>query len=77
MGSYGQVTEVSTVLSPIELEAGMYEISLSREGDNLYKVYGEDIYIKTRYCMEMALGDEAILKIESITGFTLGKLIFP
>ena len=53
-----------------------YKISVSRKDNNFYKVDGQEIYIKTRYCYEYATNQDSILQVDSNTGFTIGKLIF-
>ncbi len=73
---YSDAIEVDEVLLPVEIEAGTYDVSLTRETDDLYSIVGETLYIKTRYCYEYAIRDDAVLKIESLQGYTLGKLIF-
>lgn len=53
-----------------------YKISVTRKGQDLYKIDNQDIYIKTRYCYEYVHYQEAILQIDSPSGYTIGKLIF-
>ncbi|KAB0574532.1 hypothetical protein F7P74_06250 [Helicobacter pullorum NCTC 12824] len=53
--------------------AEFYKVFITREAQDLYKTT-EGIYIKTRYCLEYAYGDEAILKYEGY-GYS-DKLIF-
>jgi hypothetical protein len=42
-------------------QASLYRITVTRKADNLYKVDGTSIFIKTRYCYEYAYSEEAIL----------------
>jgi hypothetical protein len=39
-----------------------YQVSVTRKDANLYKVDGQQIYIRTNYCYEYAYGDAAILE---------------
>jgi len=77
INDFGEVVKVQTILSPVALESGTYEVSVSQEQSNLYKLDGENVYIKTTYCSSMALAEEAILKVKSGNGYTVGQLIFP
>ena len=75
LGSYGDLTEVSTVFVPQTLEKGKYEVTVSRESENLYVVDGEGLYLKTSVCMEYATMQKAVLEVvDSQYGF--GTLYF-
>jgi hypothetical protein len=66
---------VSTVFVPQTLERGKYEVTVSRESDNLYLIDGEGLYLKTSTCMEYATMKEAVLEVaDSQYGF--GTLYF-
>lgn len=43
--------------------AETYKVNVSKESDNLYKVNYQsgNVYIKTKYCYEIAMFDDAIL----------------
>lgn len=74
-GTYGGLTEVSTVFVPQTLEKGKYEVTVSRESDNLYVVDGEGLYLETSVCMEYATMQRAVLEVaDSQYGF--GTLYF-
>lgn len=74
-GTYGGLTEVSTVFVPQTLEQGKYEVTVSRESDNMYLIDGEGLYLKTSTCMEYATMEKAILEVaDSQYGF--GTLYF-
>ena len=75
---YGNVSEATMLLRPtmLMLEAGVYEISVTRKGPNLYKVEGTSLYIETRHCSEYAYSETVILKYEGFYGYTVGELIF-
>jgi hypothetical protein len=74
-GTYGGLTEVSTVFVPQTLEKGKYEVTVSRESENLYVVDGESLYLKTSVCMEYATMQKAVLEVaDSQYGF--GTLYF-
>ena len=53
-----------------------YRVTVKRVGQDLYEVVGQGLIIKTRYCYEYTYGDDAILIIESMSGFNIGRLIF-
>lgn len=60
-----------------KVEAGTYKVTVSREESNFYKIDGQDIYIKTKYCLELALGSTAILEIDApYSTFNMGKIHF-
>lgn len=68
---------VQLILKETTLDAGTYEIELTRKGSNLYKVDGTNLYIETRYCYEYGYGEDAILRMTSNYGFTKGQVIWP
>ena len=45
-----------------------YEVNLTREGSNVYKIDGKDIIIQTRYCYVYAYSEEAIFKSSGYGG---------
>ncbi|WP_027389221.1 hypothetical protein [Chrysiogenes arsenatis] len=45
--------------------AGNYQVSVSRESSNLYKIVGNDMYIKTAACVRPGMMIEAILSINA------------
>lgn len=59
-----------------KLDPGIYEVEVTRKGNDLYKVEGTSFYLETRYCYEYAYSETVILKIESNYGYTKGKIIF-
>jgi len=72
---YGSTTEVSRLLIPISLEKGKYEITVSQKSDNLYSVEGENLYLKTEMCLEMATMTDAVLEVAS-SNYGFGTLYF-
>lgn len=68
--------DIKTELQEFDLKLGKYSISVSKIDDNLYKVDGKDIYIKTKYCHEYATRDDVILLVTSNSGYTKGEIIF-
>lgn len=65
---------VASLMLPAVSMAEYYKVTISKKGDNLYEVQGQGIYIMTRMCIELALGEDAILDVDA-TG--RGKLMFP
>ena len=50
-----------------------YSINVTKEADNLYRIDGSNIYIKTSMCYEMAYSEKAILNNKGYGD----ELIFP
>ena len=70
-------TLLATLAALMTLQAGPvlaenYEVSLTRQGSNAYKIDGKDIIIHTRYCYVYAYSEEAIFKASGYGG----ELIF-
>ena len=60
--------DVKGVFGLSKQKPGRYEVTVSREDEDWYKVFGTDSYIKTSSCLSLALGEEADLTI-SASGF--------
>lgn len=58
-----------------DLDAGNYSVQVSRESANWYSIYGTDLYIQTRLCLELALADDSVLQIGGM-GMGVGTLLF-
>ena len=71
-----ELEDINVLLVPVKLEAGNYQVEVTRKTSNLYEVQGTKYYLETRYCYEYAYSQEAILKVESPYGYSRGKLIF-
>lgn len=56
--------------------AEYYKVEVTRKSDNLYEVVGQGVYLVTRLCLELALSEEAIVKIDSPSGYNVGEIIF-
>ncbi len=61
----GGKCDVQGIYSKRNKTLGKYIVTVSKESDNLYKVYGQNLYIRTSMCLNMALAEEAILTIGS------------
>lgn len=59
-------------LLPALVQADDYQVSVSREGRNIYKVVGKEIYIHTRYCYEYVSYEDSLLRMAG----TSGKIVF-
>jgi len=57
--------DVKSVYARIDLSPGKYNVSVSREDDNWYRIDGTDQYIKTSICLGLALGEDSLLKMDS------------
>jgi len=53
-----------------------YSVNVSRIEQNFYEDSSSGVIIQTRYCYEYAYWEDAILQIDSLYGYTIGKLIF-
>lgn len=51
--------------------AGDYDVTVTREGPNVYRVAGKDAYIRTRYCYEYVYSEDSLLRMEGRSGTLL------
>ena len=65
--------DVKAVFGLSKQKPGKYVVTVRREDDDWYEVFGTSSYIKTSSCLSLALGEEAYLTI-SPSGF--GRLRF-
>ena len=65
--------DVKAVFGVSKQKPGKYVVTVSREDDDWYEVFGTNSYIKTSSCLSLALGEEGYLTI-SPSGF--GRLRF-
>lgn len=65
--------DVKAVFGPSKQEPGKYVVTISREDDDWYEVFGTSSYVKTSSCLSLALAEESHLTI-SPSG--LGRLRF-
>ena len=65
----GGKCDVKAVYGQVDQETGNYSVTVNREDDDWYEVWGQDIYIKTFACLSLALGEDAVL---AITGGGIG-----
>jgi flagellar basal body rod protein FlgF len=67
------------ILFANNVDAARYDVRVKRVGNNMYKDLNSGTLIKTSLCLELALGDEAILIWDCALGseiYGCGKLIF-
>ncbi len=77
LNNYDELIEVKTLLVPDkEIKAGKYKVSISKVDDNLYQVIGTKLYIETSLCLELAIYDDAILKVVDYQGHKFGTITF-
>jgi len=69
----GSSCDVKAVYGDSGTSPGKYKVSVSREDDDWYEVFGTDTYIKTSACLSLSLGDDAIL---NLSGSGYGSLYF-
>ena len=65
--------DVKAVYGVSKQKPGKYVVTVSREEDDWFEVFGTSSYIKTSSCLSLALGEEAYLTIAN-SGF--GRLRF-
>lgn len=70
-GSYDVEKVIGATVTP-----GTYRVNVTRESNDMYKVTGQDIYIKTKYCYEYVYYQDAILEITSSGGYSIGQIHF-
>lgn len=78
--SYGEVIELSQVYQKVNLPASMegkHMISVTRAGDDFYKIDGTSLIIKTYLCHEVAVHEDVVLVIDNRFGFYKGEIHFP
>jgi hypothetical protein len=61
----GGKCDVKAVYGPSEQKTGKYTVTINREDDDWYEIWGSGIYIKTSGCLSLALGQEAVLSISA------------
>ena len=61
----GDKCDVKAVYGALEQTPGKYSVTINREDDDWYEIWGQGIYIKTSGCMSLALGEEAFLSINA------------
>lgn len=61
----GGKCDVKAVYGPSEQKAGKYGVTVNREDDDWYEIWGQGVYIKTNACLSLALGEEAVLSLKA------------
>jgi hypothetical protein len=76
--TYGSVVEIDKLFVPVKLEEGKYKVTVSRKGDNLYRIDGTDYYIETSLCYEYGVYMDAILEVYTTPGvpYSFGNIYF-
>ena len=69
----GSSCDVKAVYGDSGASPGKYKVSVSREDDDWYEVFGTDTFIKTSACLSLALMEDAIL---NLSGPGYGSLYF-
>ena len=59
----GNKCDVKAVYGPVELAPGNYSVTINREDDDWYEIWGQGMYIKTRACLSRAYVEDAVLSI--------------
>ena len=53
-----------------------YKIEVTREDANLYKINGTKMYLRTKYCYEYAMSQDAVLVWKGNGSFSGSQLVF-
>ena len=67
------IHEIEDVYVPTTVAAGNYTVTVTRKGQDFYKVDAANVYVRTLYCYEYAYSESAVLNYD---GFGGGRLIF-
>lgn len=69
---------LALALAPAMAYASDYEVTVSRQGSNLYSVNEQQVLIRTQNCYEYGYGTDAVLHVDGYLGAfgTVGSLIF-
>ncbi|WP_157719520.1 hypothetical protein [Pseudomonas oryzae] len=59
----GATCQVKAVYGKSEQVPGNFVVTVSREDDDWYEIFGQGLYVKTNTCISLALGTEAVLTI--------------
>ena len=65
--------DVKAVYGKSAQKPGKYAVTVSREDDDWFEVFGTNLHIKTLSCLSLALGEEAVL---TIANSGVGRLRF-
>jgi hypothetical protein len=66
-------SEIKAVYGTSNQAPGKYSVTVSREDDDWYEVFGTGVFIRTSMCLSLALGQEAFLVLNA---GGIGRLIF-
>lgn len=76
LSTLGETQDVELLLAPAKLESGVYDVTVTRKGENIYLADGTSTYIATQYCYEYAYSEKAILRYTALGSVGSGELIF-
>lgn len=62
--------DVKRILKEMRTTAGTYNVTLSHEDDNLYSTL-DGIFVRTSMCLSLALGEDAVLRLNGYGGGTV------
>ena len=68
-----ETCDVEGVYAPVDQAPGKYSISVSQDADDWYAVDGTGLHIHTTMCLNLAMGADALLKLD---GMGVGTLYF-
>lgn len=70
---------VALMLSSGSAASNVYKVNLTRKDQDIYQIDYGNTYVKTSYCYEMGIAEEAvlILKMQPFQGsIAIGKVVF-
>ena len=77
--NFDNIKDAKYLLVPIELEKGVYEVTVTREAADLYKAevgYNDVFYIETKYCYKYCHRSRAVLIVNGRYDYKKSKLVF-
>lgn len=57
-------------------QAEEYIVTVTRKAENLYKIDSQNVYVKTRGCLEYAYGTRAVLRLDTRRADIRGEIVF-
>lgn len=64
------------MIVPATLDAGTYDVTVTRKAQDVYLVDGTKTYVRTEFCYEYAYGQGASLVNNGVGAYMQGKLKF-
>jgi hypothetical protein len=59
-----ETCRVKAVYGKADVDPGTYKVTVSRESDDWYSIFGTDLFLRTSMCLSLALAEEAVLDLQ-------------